>query len=436
MLESGSSVEHTVHNNTFVLKNIIPDSPTGHIADVTNLVTAFFETCRPLEREIYVMVDARTNARYCECHILANTLVDLATTDVPLDPEEQPEYRANREIVTSHQAFDAMKADARQRRSFSNIVLEYNTEYAVGYPLKIIGGQHRFEAIKQARSGNINEYHGVKVYFGLNAEQRLDAQLTSNTVIAVSTDLFDRMQETVKGPELRNWCQKVGLLDEGQDFADKRQRGHPITVRSARTFILNFYRGRNVNVKRFPETDTTPSVCKSGQIDSDWEELRSLNPDLWENSGLEYAGRRFASLVVVQRRAFNKNQSTKKGSRNVDYEEKALNFAVLSSWAFVAGLLQENDVRLKRHYDLDLTPGKDPLNASALAKGRHKTDPENYRGLGYRTDPKERGRMVELFYLQAEKGDGITSALIDLAIKKYHLKQAHLEVAAAEEGED
>jgi hypothetical protein len=76
--------------------------------------------------------------------------------------------------------------------------------------------------------------------------------------------------------------------------------------------------------------------------------------------------------------------------------------------------------------------GRDPLNAAALAKGRHKSDAENYRGLGYRTDAKERGRLVELFYLQAEKGDGITAATIDLAIKKYHAKEATLEVIRAE----
>jgi hypothetical protein len=72
------------------------------------------------------------------------------------------------------------------------------------------------------------------------------------------------------------------------------------------------------------------------------------------------------------------------------------------------------------------------LNAAALAKGRHKTDAENYRGLGYRTDAKERGRFVELFYLQAEKGEGITTKLIELAIKKYHAKQAVLDVKRAE----
>jgi hypothetical protein len=39
---------------------------------------------------------------------------------------------------------------------------------------------------------------------------------------------------------------------------------------------------------------------------------------------------------------------------------------------------------------------------------------------------------VELFYLQAEKGNGITGPLIDVAIKKYHAKQAVLEVQNAE----
>jgi hypothetical protein len=66
-----------------------------------------------------------------------------------------------------------------------------------------------------------------------------------------------------------------------------------------------------------------------------------------------------------------------------------------------------------------------------LPKG-HKTDPENYRGLGYRTDAKERGRLTELFFLQAEKGDGIAKSNIDVAIAKFHAKQAALEVAKLE----
>ena len=111
--------------------------------------------------------------------LLAEKIVSLATTDVPLDPEEQPEYRANREIVADHTAFSAMKEDAKKRRSFSNIVAEFTTEFDEAHPLKIIGGQHRFEAMKEALAEGVNESHGLKVYFGLTSEQRLDAQLIS-----------------------------------------------------------------------------------------------------------------------------------------------------------------------------------------------------------------------------------------------------------------
>lgn len=407
------------------IQSIIPKDLAHATTNVDALVTDFFKICEPLEKDdlVYVFVDARTSARFCECHIYADKLVQLATADVPLDPDEQAEYRANRDIVTSAQAFEVMKQDANRRRSFSNLVLEYTQEYDAEHPLKIIGGQHRFEAIKLAAEKGINEYHGVKVYFGLNPEQRLDVQLISNTVIAVSPDLYDRMQETVKGPELRDWCKEIGLLE--YDFADKRQRGKEITVKTARTFILSYYKGKSLATANFSETETTPELSKSGEADDEWERLRA-NEQIWTDDKLKTAGKEFARLVEAQRQAF-------KGSagRNVDFEEKALNYAVLSAWAFTAGLLHNNNVRLKRHFDLANKTGKDPLNAAALVKGRHKTDPQNYRGLGYRTDPKERGRLVELFYLQAENGTGISPSLIDLAIKQYHAKQAVLEVQKA-----
>jgi hypothetical protein len=109
-----------------------------------------------------------------------------------------------------------------------------------------------------------------------------------------------------------------------------------------------------------------------------------------------------------------------------------MNAAVLSAWAYVAGLLSGNEVRLTRHYALSDTAGRDPLNAVELSRARHRTDPDTYRGLGFRTDPKERGRMVELFSLQAEDGAGISKRGIELAIAKYHAKQAQLEVVKVE----
>ena len=105
----------------FNIKNIVPGN-LENVRNVDSLVEAFLQALQPLEATdvFHVLVDARTNARYCECHFPASKLVPLSTTDVPLDPDEQPEYRANREIVTSHAAFERMQQDAKERRSFSN----------------------------------------------------------------------------------------------------------------------------------------------------------------------------------------------------------------------------------------------------------------------------------------------------------------------------
>lgn len=408
--------------------NIIPPDLSGNLPDVSELVDEFVTKCSPTEgAKLLVFVDAKTKARYCECHLQARTIIKLGTIDVPLDPDEQPDYRANREIVEDHVAYEKMKEDARNRRTFSNIVAEFTTSFDSDFPLKIIGGQHRFNAISEALEEGVDELHGLKVYFDLSADQRLDVQLISNTNIAASTDLFDRMHETLAGPQLRAWCQECGLLENGADFADKRRRGQAITVRSARTFIINYFKGSNIDAKAFETTQTTPVICKTGVPDANWDELRKSNSSLWKDKGLQEAGKQYARLVDSQRNAFKG-----KTAANVDFAEKASNVAIMSAWAYVAGILSNNPTRLKRHFALADTAGKNPLNAAALAKGRHKTDPENYRGLGYRTDPKERGRFVELFYLQAEKGTGIAGAAIDLAIKKFHAKQAALEVKEAE----
>ncbi len=101
--------------------------------------------------------------------------------------------------------------------------------------------------------------------------------------------------------------------------------------------------------------------------------------------------------------------------------------AVLSAWAYIAGVLHKNETRLKRHFALKTNGKGDPLNAAALAKARHKSDPESYRGLGYRSDAKERGRLVELFYEQGDSGSGITKNNINLAMLSHFAKQSRLE---------
>jgi hypothetical protein len=384
----------------------------------------FKQEFEPLQNQLQILVDKCTGAKYCECHIRAQKLVDFATKDMPLDPDRQPQYRANRELVIDAPAFLKMQQDAKQGRSFSNIVGEYTKDFDKAHPLKIIGGQHRFEAIQSALAEGQNEYHGVKVYFDLDKDQRVDVQLISNTNIAISKDWIDRVQETAKGGALRDWCQAAGLLKPLQQFTDKYRRGGPISVQMARTFITNFYKGTAVNPKHFDETDTTAVKCPAGKLyDAAWEKLVSEQRDLWKDETLAHAAKEFAALVAAQRSAF----ATKNPRPKPDYPEKAMNMAVLAAWAYVAGALQHNPVRLERHYALSKAKGHDPLNAKALAEGKHKTDDaDTYRGLGYRTDAKECGRLVELFYYQAEKGGGISKHTVDVAIASYHAKRPRI----------
>ena len=61
--------------NKFKIKNIVPSGLDG-VPDVDPLVEAFLESLLPLEASdlMHVFVDARTKARYCECHIPASKL--------------------------------------------------------------------------------------------------------------------------------------------------------------------------------------------------------------------------------------------------------------------------------------------------------------------------------------------------------------------------
>lgn len=275
------------------------------------LLKQFVGDCKPLEGhdQLLLLSDAKTGARYCECHLKGSTIIALGTTDVPLDPEEQPEYRANREIEEGSVAFQKMKEDAKQQRSFSNIVAEWKKESDSASPLKIIGGQHRFEAIRYGIENSVDVYHGVKVYFALDMPQRLDVQLISNTNIDISGDLIDRLRETAKGPSLRDWCQAVGLLEKGKDFADSYARSGPISVRMATTFITNYFNGKAIDAKNFANVATAPVVYKSGGSDESWEATKADHPHLWTDQGLSTAAKEFSALVEAQRGAF-------KGAKN------------------------------------------------------------------------------------------------------------------------
>ncbi len=395
-------------------------STTFRTSPSEDALEQFRKQFEPFESNLHLFTDSCTEARFCECHVKASKLIAFGTVDAPLDPERQAEYKANRAVVQDDAAFLKMKQDAAKGRSFSNIVAEYTQDFDPEHPLKIIGGQHHFEAIRSA-SGQ-DKYHGIKVYVDLNKNQRMDVQLISNTNIEIGRDLIDRILETAKGPELRDWCQEVGLLKKGQDFTDRYRRGGPISVQMAHTFITNYHNGKRVESSKFATSDTTPQKCPSGKLDLGWEKLLTDNPDLLKDDALKTAARQFTSLIEAQRKAF----AEKTPKPQIDYPEKALNQAVLAGWSYIAGHLQSNPKRLDRHYTLAHTTGHDPLNAAALAKGKDKTDPHNYRGLGSRTDPKEQARFVEIFYFQATESGGINKHAIEVGMANYLAKRAVL----------
>jgi hypothetical protein len=179
-----------------------------------------------------------------------------------------------------------MKEDALQRRSFSNLVAEYTKEFEPKHPLKIIGGQHRHVAIRLAHEQGINELHGVKVYFGLSTTQRIDVAVISNRNLSISGALLDRLRETYRGPAMRDWCHAAGLLPQGQDFADRQTRGGRFPVNLARTFIHDFYLGRDIPGNAFRETETTPILYAAGRGDDIWETFLAEHPDIWEDAAL------------------------------------------------------------------------------------------------------------------------------------------------------
>ena len=410
--------------------SLIDTTETGALAEgVEDLIGKFLSKAEPVEIEnFYLFQDRKTGALYAECHVRADKLIALGTVDVALDPDKSEDYRANRDLVDDHTAYAQMLTDATQQRSFSNLVCEFVDSDEL--PLQVIGGQHRFHAIQEASQEGINELHGVKVYFGLDKEQRLDVQVISNTNISVSKDLLDRMYETVAGSELRDWCQSCGLLDAGQDFADKKERGKPLTVKSARTFIANFFEGFSKSEAEFNAISTTPLTIKSGiRNPKGWDETKTANPGWATDPALMEAAKNYAVLRSNQEAFYVDPKTAKFKLGSADARDKANNDAVLAAWAYVAGLLQVDQVRLKAHFALGESKKGEPLKAEVLGKGRHVTDPEAYRGLGYRTDPQERGRFVELFWLQAEKASGISAPLVKAAVETYHAKHANLRAA-------
>ncbi len=356
--------------------------------------------------------DARSNSFYMVCHVNSDTLIKHTDLEAVLDPNESEDYKLNRDIYTDSYAYQKMASDAIGGRSFEDIVVEYDCSYRPDKPLKVFGGQHRITAVKEAGKKGVTKSHGIRVYFDLSIDQRVDIATANNTAIAVSNDLLDRIQEDLLGSDLRSWCQKVGLLEKDENFSDRRNSEGIPTVRIARTLVVNYYLGKSSKV----EDLNAPVICKSGTVlDEHYIKVREkIN---WNDPDLITMGMEFAKLHKLQ----HDRVLGRKADAHLEFANKAIHPCVAAAWSFAAGLFQSDKTALKNHYELSTVAG-DPLNAKALLNARLKgVDSETYRGLGSRISSEELGRMLEVFRVQATIATkrGITKELPVAAIRSY-----------------
>jgi hypothetical protein len=260
----------------------------------------------------------------------------------------------------------------------------------------------------------------------------------ANTNINVATDLRDRLREDVLQPLLKNFGHETGMLKQGENFGDKRKYDEEFspTVRMMRSFIVNFFNGKEFKGDIDKEA-YIPYLCKSGKdIDSEYlkyyNKFKSKTPNeigKFDDLKLIEAGKMFAKLHDKQ----FKNAEKIKSSAKREYKIKSYNLAIITSWAFAVGVLQQFTERLKKLYSLpDLCNGDDPLSAIEMAKSKHKTlDTDSYRGLGTRSDNNERGRLLQLFldYSKSPK-QKITQDMCNASIHMFH---ANLDRKRAEE---
>jgi hypothetical protein len=385
-------------------------------------ITQFFKGFEPFESKmgsrLVLLQDGKNKAFYLVCHLDGKTIVSKADLDAVLDPMESEEYKLNRGLYLDTYAYRKMEKDAILGRNFEDLVIEYDTEYRPLTPLKVFGGQHRVRAIAEALKKEVSEYHGIRVYFGLSAEQKLDIAIANNTAIAISNDLLDRMNEQHLGPELRDWSQSVGIIQKDQDFADKRNAEGIPTVRVVRTLLVNYFLGKE------SEADGLhiPVVCSSGPaIDERYQKVRiGLE---WKDKNLRKLGQEFAKLHGLQReRVLNRQEDN-----FVEFANKVTHLCTAAAWSYATGYLECHfPDKLANHFALIEIEDEDPLNAKALSSARLKgVDPDTYRGLGARINGTELGRMLEVFLLQATRAKyrGITQKLANAAIKSFEAKK-------------
>jgi hypothetical protein len=371
---------------------------------------------------IVVFQDGVDGSYYVKCSILAEEAGKLCDLNARLDLSNEESFRANRELLLEHTTYLKMEEDAAAGREFNDIIVEYNEDYNPDTPLKVWGGQHRISAIRKTGVKS-NRFHGFRIYFELTKRQRTEVALISNTNISVSNDTFDRMiEETRFGDKLRKWCREVGLLDENEDFPDTG-RSEKITVKRARSFIVNFYlgkeRGETLGSDELDHNVYEPEVVSSGvTVDPKYKGFVEKN-DLLHDEALIKAGKRFAALHNAQRRAVVQEGSKVRNLKA--FRNKAFVESVLCGWSYVAGLLQSHPERLENHYRVPKTTSSvpDPLNAEEMSEFKHDSDPPTYRGLGTRSSLKDRQRVAQLFLAKSrDKNVAIDKSFMNKAVSQ------------------
>lgn len=397
---------------------MIPNTPPV----VQKLINDFNKSFTSLEYsngKSLTLFDEKSGAYYIACHLQTKDIIGKADFNATIDEADDEEglYKLNRDITENQPAYGIMCADAKAGRSFEDIVVEFDKSYSPSLPLKIYGGQHRINAVQTAKDIKPDTYHGFRVYFGLTKEQKVEIATINNTSITVSNDLLDRMREQLLGSELRDFFQKVGLLTQNQDFSDKKDAIVP-TVRVARTFVVNYWKGRKAKSTDFH----IPIVCKTGGVADEYFGMRSAVK--WDDTDFIEAGRQLNTLHQTQRQKISGRKTDNFGQ----FASKAISLTVVASWSYAAGMYAKNQPSKESLYGItsNLGVNEDPLNAKALSEARLKgIDPDTYRGLGARTTPDEMGRMLEVFIVLVERANvkKISSKLANGAIQSYEAKK-------------
>lgn len=174
----------------YLIPSIMKPSPAIEL-----VVTEFLSRYSLLETnsniKLILNFDKKSQAFYITCHILGKVLTNKSDLEACLEPGEDDEiYKLNREITEDKPAYLGMENDAIAGRSFEDIVIEYDKTYKSNKPFKIYGGQHRIVAISKALEQGTNEFHGIRVYFNLTKNQKIEIATINNTSIAVSNDLI------------------------------------------------------------------------------------------------------------------------------------------------------------------------------------------------------------------------------------------------------